>query len=275
MQKKPLRVVNGIDCYTEAQQDNHPDYHARGLKNLYTAERKHFWFISRRIYIQNYFAKYLVSGSYVLEIGAGTGYVAKGLQKSGYKVAVGEIHLSGLLYAKKNGLSECYQFDLFDPPFHEKFDAIGMFDVLEHLEKDVDALIQVTKMLKPGGKIFISVPAHQWLWNRDDSVAAHKRRYSKKTLIHAVKKAGLQVVQINFFFIAILPLLYIRHLLHKDSDKKVSSKEIQTKIKFNPIINKMLLGLTLLEHRIAKWLPNIAGGSLMLVAEKNPAPKRP
>lgn len=267
--KKPRCVIDGIACYTEVISENYDDYHSAGLDNLYAAEKDHFWFVARRERILSACAKHVSPKCNFLEIGAGTGYVAQGLKNKGYQVSVGEIHMPGLIYAKEKGIVDCYQFDLFDPPFLEEFEAIGMFDVLEHLEDDINAIHQVSKMLRPNGKLFITVPAHQWLWCREDSIAAHKRRYSKEKLIQVIEAEGLRVVEAQFFFIGILPLLYLRHLLNKDFTGKVTEIEINTGVHINPILNKLLLSITRFENLCSKYLPNIAGGSLLVVAEKN------
>lgn len=266
--KEPLSSADDIVSYIKEISEDYVDYHVIGLDKLYAAEKNHFWFICRRELILDTFSRYVFPESRILEVGAGTGYVARGFMERGYKVAIGEIHLSGLYYAKKYGVSECYQFDLFDPPFENEFDAIGMFDVLEHLEDDVFALQQVTKMLKPGGKLFITVPAHKWLWNRDDRIAAHKRRYSKKALIQIIKQSDMRVIEARFFFITILPLLFLRHLFKKDNGETVTEKEMNADIFIDPNINYLLLILTRLENYLLRWLPNFAGGSLLCVAEK-------
>ena len=266
----PTKTVDGIACFKLDVVEDHADYDASILDDFYTVEKNNFWFIGRREKIISAFINYLVKPAYILEIGAGTGYVAKGLQNEGYRVAVADIHLSGLRYAREKGISECFQFDLFEPPFQEKFDAIGMFDVLEHLEDDAGALCQVSKMLKPGGRLIITVPAHQWLWNHDDVIASHKRRYSREMLVQKVEQVGYQVLESRFFFIVILPLLYIRHLVNKDSAGKDSMRKRITGIDINPMVNWLLLRLTRLENSLSKWLPNVVGGSLLIVAVKMP-----
>jgi len=143
-----------------------------------------------------------------------------------------------------------------------------LFDVLEHLDDDLLAIKQVAKMLKPGGKLFITVPAHQWLWSRLDTIAAHKRRYSKQLLIKTIENNELKVVEVRFFFIVILPLLFLRHILNRDDKQVATNNEIHQKITINPIINNLLLGISRLENRLSKWLPNTAGGSLLLIAVK-------
>lgn len=259
--------LDGITRYIDSVKAEHNDYHAIGLDNLYKIESEHFWFVSRRKVIVNWFKEFIDIKQSIIEIGAGTGSVSRSLVDAGYQVAVGELHLSGLYYAKTYGIKDLYQFDLFHPPFENKFDAIGLFDVLEHLD-DVLALEKIAKILKQKGKLVLTVPAHDWLWNRDDTIAGHKRRYSKKQLLSVVEEAGFKVEKIRYFFIFILPLLWLRTLLNRDIQAPVKDNEYMINIKINPLINWCLLKLCDLESMINKYIPNIVGGSLILIAEK-------
>jgi len=265
--KKP-QVVDGIKCYCLQVDDNHRDYPATGLDNLYRSERHYFWLVSRCEYIVEIFKKYVGKHENIIEIGAGTGNVTRNLRAAGYKPAVGELHLSGLYYARSYGIKECYQFDLYDPPFQKHFDVIGMFDVLEHLDSSVEALKQVNSMLRVNGKLIITVPAHMWLWSRDDKIAEHKIRYTKSTMKDALKASGFEIVEMKYFFIFIVPLLWLRKILHSDLNSEVSAVEKKTDITINPILNKILLGLCRLESKIRRILPNLFGGSLLVVAKK-------
>ena len=162
---------------------NHLDYNALGLDNLYAQEEKHFWFIARKEFIFKNIQKYVKKSNKIIEIGAGTGNVSRFLKHNGYKdIAVGEMHLNAFRYAKSYGISECYQFNLLDSPFKDEFDAICLFDVLEHIENDDLALQNAFKTLKNTGYLVLTVPSHMWLWNRSDVVSGHKVRYTKKTV---------------------------------------------------------------------------------------------
>ena len=135
---------------------------------------------------------------------------------------MGELHLNGLRYAREYGVDKCYQFDLFEPPFQEHFKAVALFDVLEHLEDDKKALQNIHSILKPDGQIVLTVPVHQWLWNRDDRIACHKKRYTKKDLCEVVKSAGFKTETIEFFFCRITPLLLLRRFLKPDHSREVT-----------------------------------------------------
>ena len=266
---QPLKIIDGIKCYTADIADDHEDYHAAGLDNIYKQEKQHFWFISRREKIIKYFKKFTDKNASILEIGAGTAYVALGLQQAKYKVSVGELHLSGLYYAKQQGIKDCLQFDLYNPPHIDEYDAIGMFDVLEHLSDADHALKKINSMLKNNGKLYITVPAHQWLWSREDEVAAHKTRYTKKSLTDCVTQSGFKVLKVDYFFTLILPLLWLRKILNPATGKAINLEEHTSSNGIPKLINTMLLLICRVENKISSLLPNIFGGSIIMVAEKN------
>ena len=148
---KEYKEYESIKVFYEAN-ENHGDYNAKGLDNLYSAENRHFWFIARKEFILQKMKKYIEKDEKIIEIGAGTGNVARFLMKNGYSnMCVGEMHLNGLKYAKEYGINECYQLNLLDMPFRDEFDAVCMFDVLEHIEDDDFALQNIRKSLNRGG----------------------------------------------------------------------------------------------------------------------------
>ena len=145
------KEYDGIKIFDEVD-ENHCDYNAKGLDNLYAQEEKHFWFIARKEFILQNFKKYIKKNDKIIEIGAGTGNVSRYIKNNGYKnISVGEMHLNGLKYAKSYGMEDCYQFNLLDTPFENEFDVVSMFDVLEHIEDDSLALMNVYKSLNGGG----------------------------------------------------------------------------------------------------------------------------
>jgi SAM-dependent methyltransferase len=264
------KEIDGIKIFNDDAQQDHQDYNAKGLNNLFAQEEKHFWFIARKEFIFNHMSHYVSKVSKVIEIGAGTGNVSRYLKHNGYaNICVGEMHLNGLKYAKGYGIENCYQFDLLRAPFKNEFDAVCMFDVLEHIENDTLALQNVHKMLKENGNIILTVPAHMWLWNRDDSIAGHKIRYTKKDLEERLKENGFDIVFSRYFFITIVPLLFLRRLLNKDPRHDVINEEHDKDISISPILNAILLLTARIENKINRYLPNVFGGSLFIIAKRS------
>jgi 2-polyprenyl-3-methyl-5-hydroxy-6-metoxy-1,4-benzoquinol methylase len=248
---------------------NNEDYNPNGLNNLYKQEEKHFWFIARKEFILKKIKNIVKKDEKIIEIGSGTGNVTKFLINNGYEnISVGEMHLNGLKYAQSYGIKNCYQFDLLRIPFENEFDSIMMFDVLEHIEKDNLALENIKKALKPNGKLILTIPAHMWLWNRDDAIAYHKRRYNKNILKKLLNELNFEILTIRYFFIFITPLLFLRRILNKDDKSIIKESEHHKEIKINKIINKILLGLSKFENKINKFIPNIFGGSILVIVRK-------
>ena len=78
-----------------------------------------------------------------------------------------------------------------DIPFKgETFDLIGMFDVLEHVEQDVETLQALRGLLAPGARMLITVPAYPWMSGAHDVFLQHKRRYTAKSLRKTLVDAG-------------------------------------------------------------------------------------
>lgn len=260
--------VNDIALFHPEVQEGFADYPSDGLNKLYNAEKEHFWFINRRDFIKYLFEKHLNSGSKVIEIGAGTGSIARMLMEK-YDTCAGELFQYGLEYAKNYGIKELYQFDLTRAPFKEHFDAVGMFDVLEHIEDDSLALQNVHSMLKDNGKIFITVPAHMFLWNHNDVIAFHKKRYEYKQLKELLENNGFKVLELKGFFISILPLLLLRAIIKKDNDKTVNQNQDElSELEINPMINNILNTTCKIENYFLKYISLPFGGSLSVVAQK-------
>ena len=182
-------------------------------------------------------------------------------------MSVGEMHSNGLQYAQSYGIKDCYQFDLLDSPFENEFDVICMFDVLEHIPNDNEALKNIIKMLKKDGILRLTVPCHMWLWNRDDAIAGHKIRYTKKVLVDKLEYNDFEVLNARYFFMSIVPLLFLRKILNRDDGSEVKEEEYHNDISMN-FISNILLFISRIENKLNKFLPNWFGGSLFIVASK-------
>lgn len=179
-------------------------------------EAEHWWFRARRQIF-----RHLIKGlrmptiQNVLEVGAGTGGNLAMLSEFG---AVHAVEMNEV--ARKIAINRTA--GIFDvragscpgaiPDFGKKFDLICLFDVLEHIDEDVETLSKLEKFLSQGGKILVSVPAYPWLWSNHDVNLHHKRRYTQRSLKEKVRKAGLTVTRISYFNTLLFPLVALLRL---------------------------------------------------------------
>lgn len=104
---------------------------------------------------------------------------------------------------------QLFLYDIRDKheEFHEVFDVLTMFDILEHYHDPEAFLKDAGYHLKKGGHCIINVPAIELLRSRYDEVAGHELRYSKRILARHLNAAGFRVVEMRYWgFTLILPL---------------------------------------------------------------------
>jgi len=169
----------------------------------------HWWYRARRDILADYLTRegQLPAQARILEIGCGTGHNLPMLAKFGTVEAI-EIDPAAREIASQRLGQPVGSAPLPALTGVERgaYDLIAVLDVVEHIEDDVAALKAMAECLKPGGKILITVPAHQWMWSAHDTVNHHHRRYSKATLEKAIAAAGLKSRKLGYFNSLLFPL---------------------------------------------------------------------
>lgn len=182
----------------------------------------HWWYRARREILADYVARYagLPAEARILEIGCGTGHNLPMLARFGAVDAI-EIdaaarEIASARLGKPIATAPLPQLAGID---RASYDLIAVLDVVEHIEDDVAALEAMAECLKPGGKILITVPAHQWMWSAHDVVNHHHRRYSKATLDAAIRGAGLTHNGLRWFNSLLFPAAVAARLAGKLTGK--------------------------------------------------------
>lgn len=226
-------------------------------------ENGHFWFEARNRVIAELFHKFVDQESSILEIGAGTCFVAAMLQKEGYTVTVSDIHQEAAAFAQKKGIDDFILVDIAGERFspERSFHTVGLFDVLEHIEHDECALRNIHRLLYKNGKLILTVPAHRWLWNQSDEIAFHKRRYTLHELKILLNTAGFKVLERKYFFALLIPFLFLRKFSPRQRRFILGSK-------LPPFINNFFSQILRADNWLQKHLKFPIGGSIAIVAEK-------
>jgi SAM-dependent methyltransferase len=229
-------------------------------------ESVHWWFCARRKILGCIIETMgLPRQARILEVGSGTGGNLLMLSQHG-KVSALERDANALeLSTKKtSGQFTVRTGDCPDNiPFKdEQFDLICMFDVLEHIDGDVETLTALRKHLAPGGRMLITVPAYPWLWSAHDVYQHHKRRYTARTLRQVFNESGLRVDRITYFNMWLLPLVAAARLKDRiASHKKPSGTTIPP-----PLVNSTLRAIFASERHMLRRFNLPTGVSLMGVA---------
>lgn len=241
-----------------------PEY----FQELATLEANNFWFRARNKLILWALRTYKPDVSSFLEVGCGTGFVLSGIAHAYPDIAISgsEIFLAGLSYAVGRTPSANFmQMDARHILFQDEFDAIGIFDVLEHIKEDELVLAQLHRAVKPAGILLLTVPQHPWLWSAADEHACHVRRYTCYEIEKKVLDAGFRILRSTSFVTSLLPAMILSRALQKKTEPSDPSREL----KINPILNAFFYGLMILEFagiRLGMNYP--VGSSRLIIARK-------
>jgi SAM-dependent methyltransferase len=205
-----ISVKNGVWKSTKISDVSYP---ADAHRYLYSVEENSFWFKHRNNCIVSILQRF-PHKHYIIDVGGGNGYVSLGIQNAGFKIIMLESGSDGVMNAQKRGIRYIFHTTFQDANFPDSsVDSIGLFDVLEHIEDDHTFLTIAHKCMKQGGRLYITVPAHRYLWSWMDTQAGHFRRYSIASLTKLLGKSRFKVTYISYFFSGLsLPIFFSRTL---------------------------------------------------------------
>jgi SAM-dependent methyltransferase len=270
------RNIQGIKCYAPNLAQDGKNYPLEAYERLVEFEDKHFWFRSRNRILIRIFRKYLRTPDRprILEIGCGTGCVLSGLKLENlYELSGAELLLNGLVVAKRHLPDiEFVQLDARNLPYVGEFEAIGAFDVLEHIEEDCEVIRSVYRALAPGGLFVITVPQHQWLWSQVDDYARHKRRYSRKELVSKLRDEGFAVEYCSSFVFFLLPLMLLSRLSKRtrpNNELSPQSDALDNELSLSRPLNALLEAIMKIDELfVSAGISLPVGGSLLIVAKR-------
>ncbi|HAA13351.1 MAG TPA: hypothetical protein DCE41_17335 [Cytophagales bacterium] len=230
-----------------------------------THQDQSFWYKHRERCLQAIFQHFPTPQ--LLDIGGSNGKLAQALPDT--HVTLLEPGELGVARAEQDGQSPIIHADLFSAQIHqESLPAAGMFDVLEHIEDDEAFIAEVYRILQPGGRLYLTVPALPWLWSPFDESVGHYRRYLRKGLNTRLKEAGFQIQFSSYLFSPMpVPVWIIRKLRSFKGKAKNDKMDHASK---EGGLGKLVYNILSFERTFIKRkrvLP--LGSSLVVVAQKS------
>jgi 2-polyprenyl-3-methyl-5-hydroxy-6-metoxy-1,4-benzoquinol methylase len=150
-----------------------------------------------------------VSSGRVLDVGCGFGFFLHALEEAGYEPYGLEVSRYARDRAREyTNAPVATQAAANAFPFEsDTFDAITMFDVIEHIHDYSAALSECKRTMRPGGRIFVITPSghsiarfllgKRWSWHKDPT---HVHMFTPGSLKAALRNAGFQELDSTTYF---------------------------------------------------------------------------
>lgn len=207
----------------------------------------------------------------VLDIGCGSCVLTRLLLRDGFRVTAADLSPEMLRMAREclaeDGLdaSNLHHLDIAQcrERFGAAFDQIVCLDVIEHIADDNGAMADLVGLLKPGGRLVLTVPAMPSLFGPKDRRVGHYRRYTRSSLLELYRKNQLRVLNVRYWNGLGVPISWVSlKLLRREVDESARRSD-------RGAIKAFINGALRTWFRcIENPVPAPLGLTLMVVAEK-------
>jgi SAM-dependent methyltransferase len=230
-------------------------------------ERTHWWYSARRkilrAMVQAELRGEIVAGP-ALDLGCGTGANLEVVSLCGPAVGADFSRFALAYSAARGGYADLICANATGLPFADQtFAWLFALDLLEHLD-DAAAAGEIWRVLRPGGRAVITVPAFPGLWGGQDEIGHHLRRYSRRALERMVRDAGLEIRRITYINSAMfLPIWIVRRGMRLFRAPVRSENTLHPRWA-NPLLERMFAA----EARIVPYVSLPFGVSLLCVVTR-------
>lgn len=235
-------------------------------------EEAHWWFAGRRDAIRKLIRSlHIQTTADILEIGCSGGPLQQILRAEGYTHLTGiDISATAIALAQKRGLPNVSVMDGAQLAFPDNsFDLLLASDVLEHIADEQQAAREWCRVLRPGGRMIVFVPAFQLLWTRHDEVNHHFRRYTEGHLRQVLQQAGLELQRTSYWnstlFFPTAAMRLLRRLVARSRSNTPYTGDLK---QLPPWLNSLLSNLLKTENSLLQHVSLPVGVSVFAIARK-------
>jgi ubiquinone/menaquinone biosynthesis C-methylase UbiE len=191
---------------------NPPEY-----DRMFRVEDHHWWYqgmaeIIRHILRRRYKPQAQLQ---ILDAGCGTGAVMASLLTEYGRVTGCDISPIALQYCRRRRLHRLLRASVARLPFTDSsFDLVTSFDVLygRWLPDERDALREMCRVLRPGGRLILRLPAWQWMYRKHDRAVNTRHRYTREEVEAALRQAGFRIELCSYANFFLFPFAVLQKL---------------------------------------------------------------
>ncbi len=246
---------------------------ASEFEAMAAVEDRHWWFRGKREIVTHLLRKAGVTGK-ILDAGCGTGGNLPALMEFGEAVGV-EKDPVALEFARRKHGGQVVQGEMTALPFLDsEFDGIITTDVLEHVPDDRKSLSELVRVLKPGGTLLLTVPAHPFMWTGHDVVLGHARRYTIESFRALLATSrDVDIENVSYMNCAAFPAAAVQRWRRARREHAVGKPDLTSDTADVPsaAVNELAFGLFAAERWVLPHFSLPFGVSIVAVLRKKKA----
>lgn len=237
---------------------------------MFQVEDHHWWYQGMANISRAFLNRWYLPGGTleILDAGCGTGASIAGLLSAYGRVTGMDISGCALDFCRQRSLPNLAQASITHLPFaNHSFDVVTCFDVLSDgaVPDDFSPLKEFHRVLLPGGRVLLRLPAYPWLRGVHDQAVLTVRRYTRHSARNLLEQAGFYVEHVSYANTLLFPLIALKRL----GERLVPPQNSASDLQFSPgPFNAILKGILSLEARPAALRGLPFGVSLFILARK-------
>lgn len=234
---------------------------------IYRRELEHWWYRVRREIVHDLIRTHapLDRELTIADLGSGGGALTKELERYGRAIGVDPSEEASV-FARERGVRDMQRGSILQSGLPaDSCDLVTCLDVLEHIPDDRAGVLEIHRILKPGGIGIVFVPAFMFLWGKNDEDSEHFRRYRLPELEGRFREAGFVIRKRSYFNTLLFPAVAAIRMLSRVMPKERQKDDVEIGGTF---ANALAYGMFSLERPLLRVAAFPFGVSAMLVVEK-------
>jgi len=236
---------------------------------MYRAEQSHWWYQGMAAITTRVLERFYVPGLNLAILDAGCGTGAGLLFLSQYGSVTGlDISDHALRFCAERGCTEVTRASVMALPFREEsFDLVTSFDIIYFEGIHDEAVLQeAARVLRPGGRLLIRVPAFDWLRGTHDARVSTAHRYTSKELADKLVEGGFEIEFMSYANMILFPLALLKRFFERWRLTPQQDSDIAVNV---GAFSSFLKSCLILESKLIRFWRLPFGLSVVAMAKKN------
>lgn len=244
-------------------------------ERMFRAEDSHWWYRGMQAITLSVLKKHLPiqTNLKILDAGCGTGGAMSTYLGNLGTVTGFDLSPVALAFAQKRDQTRLAQASVSQIPFPaETFELVTSFDVLYEraVSDDGSALAEIRRVLRPGGFLFLRLPAYNWLRGQHDATIHTARRYTTHQVKSQLEKTGFKCLYLSYANTFLFPLAAAKRLLERFFPPQPGTSDLSLE---TGLLASMLEHILTLEAALLTQSALPFGLSVIALGEKCDHPK--